>query len=114
MIELDYKPSISFPAPLDIPKIDRAKMAQLVVETEHCSRVLSQVLEIVRDRDVLPFTIASRKDTQVQIIEMELRAPAHKLELVILEDIQRLPNVRGAHFLYPCDPASLPAMSAKA
>lgn len=103
MIERDYRPSISFVPPPDLPKVNRANMAQLVVETEPCPLILSRILEVVRQRDILPFTITARRETRVQIIEMELSALPQRPALAVLQDLRRLSNVRGARFLLPAD-----------
>lgn len=114
MFGQDYKPSISFPEPPELPKIDRGDMAQLIVETELCKLVLSRVLEVIRQRDVLPFTISTRRSAKAQIIEMELVALPQRPALAVLQDLRRLSNVRGARFLLPADHEAAPAVSAKA
>lgn len=101
MIDQAFRPSISFPEPPDLPKINRANMAQLVVETERCPLILARVLEVVRDHDAMPFTIAARRDSRVQIIEMELTTLPQRPALAILQDLRRLSNVRLARFLLP-------------
>lgn len=113
MIEQDYRPSISFPPPPEFLKVDRSTMAQLVVETELCKLVLSRVLEVIRQREVLPFTISTRRSAKAQIIEMELVALPQRPALAILQDLRRLSNVRGARFLLPADHEAAPAVSAK-
>lgn len=113
MTEQDCRPSISFPQPPELPKIDRANMAQLIVETERCPLILSRVLEVVREHGALPYTIAARRDARVQIIEMELSALPQRPALVILQDLRRLSNVRLARFLLPADHAQTPAIAAK-
>ena len=113
MIGQDYKPSISFPEPPELPKIDRANMAQLIVETEKCPLILARILEVVREHGALPFTIAARRDARVQIIEVELSALPQRPALVILQDLRRLSNVRLARFLLPADQAHPPAVAAK-
>lgn len=113
MIGQDYKPSISFPAPPELPKIDRANMAQLVVETEMCPLILTRVLEVIREHDALPFTISARRDARVQIIEMELTTLPQRPALAILQDLRRLSNVRLARFLLPADLEQRPAVAAK-
>jgi len=113
MIEQDNRPSISFPAPPELPKIDRANMAQLVVETEKCPLILTRILEVIRDHDALPFTIATRRNTSVQIVEMELIAPPQRPALAILQDLRRLSNVRFARFLLPADQDQQRVVAAK-
>lgn len=113
MIEQDYRTSISFPDAPELPKIDRANMAQLVVETEKCPLILARVLEVVREHGTLPFTITTRRDSRVQIIEMELSALPQRPALVILQDLRRLSNVRLARFLPPADQTQPPAVAAK-
>jgi acetolactate synthase regulatory subunit len=103
MIEQDYRPLISFPEPPELAKVDRANMAQLVVETEKCPLILSRVLEVVRDHDAMPFTIAARRDSRIQIIEIELSTLPQRPMLAILQDLRRLSNVRLARFLLPAD-----------
>lgn len=103
MSEQDYRPAISFPEPPELPKLDRAQMAQLVVETERCPLILSRILEVVRQHDALPFTIATRRDTRVQIVEMEVSIMPQRPALAILQDLRRLSNVRLAKFLLPAD-----------
>lgn len=107
-------PPISFPLPPKFLKVDRSTMTQLVVETEHCPDILTRVLDIIRQRDVLPFTIAARRDSQAQIIEIELIALPPTPALAILRDLRRLSKVRVARFRLPADQAALPAVSAKA
>lgn len=114
MADHEETSSISFPSPPAFPKVDRSTMAQLVVETEICKLVLSRVLEVIRERDVLPFTISTRRNTKVQIIEMEMVAMPQRPALAILQDIRRLSNVRFARFLLPADHEAAPAVSAKA
>lgn len=114
MIDHDDAPSICFPPPPELFKVDRSTMAQLVVEAEHCSQVLGRVLEVIRKREILLFTIATRRDTRVQVIELELTALTQRPALAVLQDLRRLSNVRVARFLYPCDQLSRPAISAKA
>jgi len=113
MIEQDYRPSISFSPPPELPKVDRADMALLVIETEKCPLILARILEVVREHGALPFTIAARRDSRVQIIEMELSALPQRPALVILQDLRRLSNVRLARFLLPADQAQPPAVAAK-
>lgn len=113
MIEQDYRPSISFPEPPPLAKVDRAQMAQLVVETERCPLILARVLEVIREREVLPFTIATRRDARVQIIEMELVALPQRPALAILQDLRRLSNVRFARFLLPAEQHRQPTVAAK-
>ena len=114
MIDQAYRPSISFPEPPELPKIDRADMALLVVETEKCPLIIARVLEVLREHGALPYTIASRRDSRIQIIEMELSALPQRPVLVILQDLRRLSNVRLARFLLPADQARPPAVAAKA
>lgn len=114
MIDHDYRPSIAFPAPPELTKVDRANIAILLVETEKCPLILSRVLEVVREHDALPFTIAARRDTRVQIIEMELRVLPQKPALAILQGLRRLSNVRVARFLPPPDHIQQAALPAKA
>ena len=113
MIDQAYRPSISFPEPPDLPKIDRANMAQLIVETERCPLILARVLEVVREHGALPYTIASRRDSRVQIIEMELSELPQRPALIILQDLRRLSNVRLARFLLPADQESQSVVVAK-
>ncbi|ALJ14687.1 hypothetical protein ATM17_18160 [Sphingopyxis macrogoltabida] len=88
-------------------------MAQLVVETERCPLILDRVLEIIRERDVLPFTITAKRDLRVQMIEMEVSAPEQQPALALLQDIRRLANVRFARFHYPSEPPFEASTSAK-
>lgn len=113
MFEHDSRPSISFPDPPELPKIDRANMAQLIVETEKCPLILSRILEVVREHDALPYTIATRRDSRIQIVEMELSVLPQRPALAILQDLRRLSNVRVARFLLPADQARAPAVAAK-
>jgi hypothetical protein len=114
MIGQDYKPSISFPDPPELPKIDRANMAQLVVETEKCPLILSRILEVIRQAHVLPFTITARRDARVQIIEMELGALPQRPALAILQELRRLSNVRVARYMLPDDQTTPTPIPAKA
>lgn len=111
MIEQDYRPSISFPAPPELTQIDRANMAQFVVESEKCPLILGRVLEVIRARDILPFTIASRWDSHIQTIEIELTALPHRTALATLQDLRRLSNVRIARFLLPAEQTPPPSIS---
>ncbi len=113
MIEQDYRPSISFPEPPEFPKLNRAHMAQLVVETEKCPLILSRILEVVKQHDALPFTIATRRDSRVQIVEMELSTIPQGPALAILQDLRRLSNVRLARFLLPADQEPQTPVAAK-
>lgn len=113
MIEQDYRPSISFPEPPDFPKVDRSQMAQLIVETEKCPLILSLVLEVIRERDILPFTIATRRDSRVQIIEIELCALPDRPATAILQDLRRLSNVRIARFLLLADQGKQTTVASK-
>lgn len=114
MTDREEAPSISFPAPPEFLKVDRSTMGQLVVETELCQLILSRVLEVIRQRDVLPFTISTRRNKKVQIIEMELVALPQPPALAILQDLRRLSNVRVARFLLPANEGAAPAVPAKA
>jgi acetolactate synthase regulatory subunit len=113
MIEQDYRPSISFPEPPEFPKLNRAHMAQLVVETEKCPLILSRVLEVIREHEILPFTISTRRESHVQTIEMELSALPNRPATAILQDLRRLSNVRVARFLLPADQAPASTVAAK-
>jgi len=113
MIDQDYRPSISFSPPPELSKVDRASMAQLVVETEKCQLILSRILEVIREHDILPFTIATRRDSRVQIVEMELTALPQRQALAILQDLRRLSNVRVARFILPADHDRQLAVTAK-
>ena len=93
--------------------IARAEFPQLVVETEKCPLILNRILEVIRDHDALPFTIATRRNTSVQIVEMELIAPPQRPALAILQDLRRLSNVRFARFLLPADQDQQPVVAAK-
>lgn len=113
MFEHDSRSPISFPDPPELPKIDRANMAQLVIETEKCPLILSRILEVIRRHDALPYTIATRRDTRIQIVEMELSVLPQRPALAILQDLRRLSNVRVARFLVPADLARPPAVASK-
>lgn len=89
-------------------------MAQLVVETEKCPLIFARILEVVHEHDILPFTIATRQDSRMQIVEMELTALPQRLSLAILQDLRRLSNVRIARFLLPAEQAEQRSIAAKA
>lgn len=103
MIDHDCRPSIAFPSPPELAKVDRTRMARLEVETEKCPLILSRILEVVHEHHILPFTIGTRRDSRVQIVEIELCAPPQKPALAILQDLRRLSNVRLARFLLPME-----------
>lgn len=108
MIDHDYRLSITFPPPPELAKIDRTMMAQLVVETEKCPLILSRILETVRKHEILPFTIGTRRDSRIQIVEIGLCALPQKPALAILQDLRRLSNVRLARFLLPAEQTQQP------
>lgn len=95
MTDREEAPSISFPAPPEFLKVDRSTMGQFVVETELCQLILSRVLEVIRQRDVLPFTISTCRNKKVQIIEMELVAFGWVQRLASLPARTRGPEIEA-------------------
>lgn len=101
-------PGLSFPEVPDLPKIVRADLALLCVETELCAFVLPRVLAIVTDRGATAYTISALRDGRVQRIEIEMAAPGERGIASMLLDLRRLRNVRQARFGFPLDDSGLP------
>jgi len=89
------------------PKIVRARIARLLVETEHCRFILPQLLGTLNDHGVAAFGIALERGMYVQTIAFDTAELADKAQLAILRGVLRLKNVRAARFAAP-DPSHQP------
>lgn len=96
----------------DLPKVPRTETLHLHVETDHCPVVLSRILEIIRTRGALAFTITAQRTDRVQFIAFEMGLLSDKAAGFILHDLRRLHFVRSARFVSRAEstaPVAIPA-----